>query len=104
MGRLTAEHRYKMIEKIYHKKFEQKICLKSEVIKLFKNTFEDQKMRELFNLLTTNFTGAAMCALKSQLLLYFDMNPKESKLCDDLLIWACKTVANNFQIKLGGYV
>lgn len=101
---MTAEHRYKMIKKIYDKKFEQKICLKSEVIKLFERTFENQSKRELFNLLTTNFTGAAMCALKSQLLLYFDMNPKERQLGDDLLIWACKTVANNFQIKLGGYV
>lgn len=101
---MTAEHRYNMIKKIYDKKFEQKICLKSEVIKLFEKTFENPKRREFFNLLTTNFTGAAMCALKSQLLLYFDMNPQESKLGDDLLIWACKTVANNFQIKLGGYI
>ena len=69
VGRLNGEQRMKLIEKI-----------KDENVNLpdtFANVFDaryNKKRRDLLNILTTNFSGAAMIALRSRLLFYFDSN------------------------------
>ena len=65
---------------------------------------ENSARIDLFNLLTTNFSAAAMVILRSQLLKYFDLH--SNKVHNDtelnqILIKLCAKVASDFQIKIG---
>ncbi|RMZ96816.1 cell division control 48 [Brachionus plicatilis] len=99
VGRLNAEQRLKIIKKIDDSKV--------QIEERFRNFFGKEHRVSLFNILTTNFSGAAIVSLRSQLLKFFDLNSTKEILSenekDNILVKICAKVANDFQIKIGGY-
>lgn len=103
VGRLNAEQRLNLIKKI----LEKNVDLAPHVTRTLNFDATSYQPRiELYNLLTTNFSGAAMVALRSEILHFFDLNRKNMAICDiddKTLIDLCSKVANDFSIKIGGY-
>jgi len=103
VGRLNAEQRLNLIKKI----LEKNVDLAPHVTRSLDFKAPSYQPRiELYNLLTTNFSGAAMVALRSEILHFFDLNRKNSNIKDiddNTLIELCSKVANDFSVKIGGF-
>lgn len=100
VGRLNAEQRFNLIEKIN----DDKVKLPVQFKQIFNKT--NAKIFNLFNLITTNFSGAAMVTLRSHILKFCDLNSRNQlsgRQVEEMLIKLCAKVANDFQIKIGGY-
>lgn len=98
VGRLNAVQRIRLIEKIKDPRV--------QLPQKFQNFFDNKTRLNTLKLITTNFSGAAMVTLRSQLLKFFDLNSSnlftETQL-NLVLNKLCAKVANDFQIKIGGY-
>ena len=98
IGRLSSNQRIKLMSQIATKE-----------AKLAEHVRIDYGKKELQNLiakLTTNFSGAALAAFRSRILVYFDLNKSNTKittLSKDVLIETAIYVAHDFRIKLGDY-
>ena len=98
VGRLNAQERIKIIEKINDK--DVKLPPK------YKNVLDEKSRKALIVTLTTNFSGAALASFRSRFLKYLDLNANinlSSAQIDKSIKELCAKVANDFQIKLGGY-
>lgn len=96
VGHLSAEQRFRFIEKI-------KLPV-AQIPNQFRTLFDDANRVNLFKLMTFNFSGAALVSLRSKFLYYFDRNSnKQLENIDRDLIRICSKVADDFQIKIGGF-
>ncbi len=96
IGKLTNKQRIAMI-----KHMESKEANLPDHVKI---NFD--KISDLIAKITTNFSGAALGALRTRLLTYFDLNRENKKIKDiseELLIDLGIKVAEDFQIRLGKY-
>ncbi len=98
IGRLTNKQRIDLLKQIVS----EKACLPKHV----KIDFNNSDLESLMAKLTTNFSGAALAALRSRILNYFDMNNDNREincLKNEKLIELAEKVAHDFQVKLGRY-
>ena len=101
VGRLNSDQRLNLIQKVFNEK-ENKNDIPPNARML-----DFKKRADLFTILTTNFSGAALCSLRSKILFFIDSKRHEINpqyISDEILIKICTQVAKDFQIKLGGYL
>ena len=99
VGRLSPDQGFELMNKMNTKDDKNSI---SNILKV--SFLQNQDTINFFKLLITNFSGAAVNSLRSKLLKYFDLNKNEKAIdIKKVLIELSNKVANDYQIKFGGY-